>query len=141
MQAAAKRKREQLVLSAKPDKDVVIHDGEHNEQEQPKDAEQFLSRSVDVLMEQMRQATNNEYKHQYGEDWKSMLTADLDRADDRRKRAKREDAKAAQRRQAFAYAHVGVNGNFSTNTLGYITGWQQNFFTGRYLDDYDSRLP
>lgn len=141
VQAVAKRKRNQMMKDAQAGSDAMIHDSEDNQRRSHDERAQLVGRSVNVLNEHMKQATSNEYMSQYGDDWRGMLMADLEWADERRKRAKRDDVKAEQRRRAFANAHVGMTGNSATNVQGYITGWQQNFFTGRYLDDYDSRLP
>ena len=49
---------------------------------------------------------------------------------------------AEEKRKVFTKAHLGqVSGQYGLNEQGYISGWQKNFFTGTYLDDYDSRLP
>lgn len=99
-------------------------------------------KAMSKLAEQIKESTDNEYKAQYGDEWRQALLADLKWGEERRRREHQQDRAAEQKRRTFRNAHLGnLNGQYALNAQGYITGWQKNFFTGTYLDDHDSRLP
>ena len=96
----------------------------------------------ELMSDQIKQTTYNEYQSRFDQDWRKYLLADLEHGTQRRQRETQADAVAEEKRKVFTKAHLGqVSGQYGLNEQGYISGWQKNFFTGTYLDDYDSRLP
>jgi len=99
-------------------------------------------KAISRLVGQIKESTDNEYRAQYGDEWRQALLADLNWGEERRTRELQKDRAAEQKRRTFSNAHLGnFNGQYALNAQGYVTGWQKNFFTGTYLDDHDSRLP
>ena len=99
-------------------------------------------KAMGSLAEEVVQSTHNEYKAQYGNEWRQILAADLNWVEERRRKEQQRDHAAERRRRMFRDAHLGnLNGQYAMNAQGYITGWQKNFFTSTYLDDHNSRLP
>lgn len=124
---------------AKTNEDAV----KANQLQQPEmSPEQIQERATALLTEQVKHAAYNEYHTRYGDDWKKLLLADLDyQALCRRKDVQRMQS-ASDQRKKFNESHLGrLNGQYALNAQGYITDWRKDFFTGSYLDDYDSRLP
>jgi chromatin structure-remodeling complex subunit RSC1/2 len=105
-------------------------------------SEEIRERATDLLSEKMKHTTSREYQAQYGDDWRKVLLADLDYQTMCHKKAVDQEQSAAKQREKFNQSHLGkLNGQYSLNPQGYFTGWRKDFFTGSYLDDYDSRLP
>lgn len=103
---------------------------------------EIRKRVTNLVTESMKQSTYKEYQTQYGDEWRKFLLADLDYQALCRRRESEMEQQAAKMRMKFAQSHLGrLNGQYNVNSQGYITGWQKNFFTSSYLDDYDSRLP
>lgn len=104
--------------------------------------EQIRERATTLLNEQMKHATYNEYQTRYDDDWKKILLRDVDYQTLARSKDIEKQRSASQQRKKFNESHLGkLNGQFAVNAQGYITEWRKDFFTGSYLDDYDSRLP
>lgn len=104
--------------------------------------EQIKERATALLTEQVKNATYHEYQQTYDDDWREVLLADLDYQALCRKKEVEKERSAAEQRRRFNESHLGkLNGQYALNPQGYITDWRKDFFTGSYLDDYDSRLP
>lgn len=104
--------------------------------------EQIKERTTALLTEQVKHATYNEYQTNYEDDWKKVLLADLDYQALCRRKDFEKERLASEQRKKFNESHLGkLNGQYALNSQGYITDWRKDFFTGSYLDDYDSRLP
>lgn len=104
--------------------------------------EKTVIQGLSSLKKQVQKATYNEYQSRYGDEWRQTLLADLDYIDRQRKAEARSDLAAQEIRETFKTAHLDKhNGQYALNKQGYLSGWQKDFFTGVYLDDFDSRLP
>lgn len=102
----------------------------------------ITERATTLLTQKMKQATYKEYQDRYGDEWRRFLIADLDQQTMCYKNEAQNEQQASEQRRKFDQRHPEkLTGQFTTNSQGYITGWQKSFFTGPYLDDYDSRLP
>ncbi|KAK5075100.1 hypothetical protein LTR64_001305 [Lithohypha guttulata] len=110
--------------------------------EQEQSRERLLERGINVLTDQMKHAIYKEHEGQYGNEWRATLLADTNLAQEHYKKALQEAKVKEERRKAFTTAHLErSNVQYGINSQGYITGWQKDFFTGTYLDDWDARLP
>lgn len=105
-------------------------------------ADQIKERATALLTEQVKNATYHEYQQTYDDDWRKVLLADLDYQSLCQKKEVEKERSAIEQRRRFNGSHLGkLNGQYALNPQGYITDWRKDFFTGSYLDDYDSRLP
>ena len=101
-----------------------------------------VNQAFSILANQISTSTNEEYKEMFGKDWREQLVSDLKHARDRNTKEHEKDLAAERQRDDLRNSHISRNdGQFASNSQGYITGWEKDFFTGTYLDDHDSRLP
>lgn len=104
--------------------------------------EQIKQRATALLAAQAKNAIYHDYETNYDGEWREILLADLDYQALCHQMAVEKQQLASEQRKAFNESHLGkLNGQYGVNAQGYITDWRKNFFTGSYLDDYDSRLP
>lgn len=135
-----KTKQVKVDLNQPSDKNMARNHDQRSSQTKP--LATGMDNPLSTLTNQMQQAIYNEYKSRCGDKWRQTLLADLTWGEERRAKELKNDKLNEERRKAFSSSHLqNPNGQYALNQQGYITDWQKDFFTGTYLDDFDSRLP
>lgn len=105
----------------------------------------MTANSMRLLNDQVVKGMLDEYKVTAGENWGKMLADDLARGQERAHQDRARDQAVAEKRAKLSYDHAAKyaasHGRLTLSSQGYISDWRKGFFSGRYLDDHDSRLP
>lgn len=107
--------------------------------------ERVTANSMRLLNDQVVKGMLDEYKVTAGEDWGKTLADDLARGQERAHQDRARDQAAAEKRAKLSHDHAAKyaasHGRLTLSSQGYLSDWRKGFFSGRYLDDHDSRLP
>lgn len=106
---------------------------------------QVTANSMRLLNDQVVKGMLDQYKVTTGTNWDEVLKDDMIRGQDRTRKDRERDGIMAEKKAKLKHPHsdryAASNGQHTLNSEGYLNDWQKGFFSGRYLDDYDSRLP
>lgn len=106
---------------------------------------QVTANSMRLLNDQVVKGMLDHYKVMTGVNWDEVLKNDMIRGQERTQKDRERDRAMAEKRAKLSRPHsdryAASNGKHTLNSEGYLNDWQKGFFSGRYLDDYDSRLP
>lgn len=121
-------------IQADPSKAAQIKETEEKQQRELKDRNtknllKSWTQGLAKLSEQLAEGHNNEYKARYGQRWKEYMAEDVAR----RHEQDFKDSEILRRDEEFR-GQIIYDPTYDQN-------WRYDFWTGKYADDYDPRLP